>query len=67
PFVKGATGKDIERVQHSSCDKKGCRSAGFPPFKKKEGQGGFWTGPYFFQSEHIYDKSYKFKSTECPQ
>ena len=41
PFVKGGTGKEIERVQHISCDKKKCRSAGFPPLKKWGARGDF--------------------------
>ena len=39
PFAKGGTGKDLEWFQHNSCDKKGCRSACFPSFKKR-GPGG---------------------------
>ena len=41
PFAKGGTGKDLEWFQHNSCDKKGCRSAGFPPFKKRGARGDF--------------------------
>ena len=39
PFAKGGTGKDLEWFQHNSCDKKGCRSAGLPPFKKRGARG----------------------------
>ena len=56
PFVKVETGRDLEWVQNDSCDEKGCRSACFAPFFKK---GGFWTGPYYFQPEYIYDNSCK--------
>ena len=45
PFLKEGTGKDFEWFQHTSCDKKGCRSACFLSFLKKGGPGGIldWT------------------------
>ena len=38
---KGRTGKDLEWFQHTSCDKKGRRSAAFSPLSKKGAQGDF--------------------------
>ena len=42
PFDKGGTIIGLERFQHDSCNKNGCRSESVTPFQKG-GQVGFFT------------------------
>jgi hypothetical protein len=59
PLLKGGTCEDLRVVSSTHGRNEQRRSVSFPPLFKKGGQGGFYSDAHSFQSEHIYENSYK--------
>jgi len=59
PLFKGGTYEGLKPYQNTYGRNEQCWSVSVPPLFKKGGKGGFYTAAHSYQSEHIYDISYK--------